>query len=295
MKVLLLDLWNYDPNRATDIQDFKSGYHIPETMNAQIRTISVAFLFCTLTCGRSAGTELVMIIEKNRVVLAADSLVTDDPLHQSMRRCKIHQSGTDNYFYAISGVTFDREIAFDADTFFLKRRRNLDGAQSLDAIGAAFLPLLQKELSLIQKETPSRYDAVVRGGNMESLFVVQTIGHHAVGYVKDFKIVNGRVVPSPARNCLGTHVLVLGERCTSMSSMKTLLPFLAKNPIQRDDDTVTRVSKIMDAAVSANPNEVGPPVAILDIEPGGPQWLEKGLCEDIRKPSKVKKAPKAKP
>jgi hypothetical protein len=249
----------------------------------------VVFLFCALACGQGSATELVMIIEKTRVILAADSLVTDDPLHQSMRRCKIRQSGTDNYFYAVSGVTFDRETAFDADRLFAGRRRNFHGAQSLDAIGAAFLPVLQKELSLIQKETPSRYDEVIRGGNMESLFVVQIIGHQAVGYAKDFKIVNGRVVPSPARNCLGTHVLVIGERCTSMSSMKTLMPFLAKNPIQKDDDTVTRVGKIMDAAVGANPNEVGPPVSILDIEPSGSQWLEKGLCEDIRKPTTVPK------
>src|SRR5580698_4120737 len=46
---------------------------------AQIKTVSALILFCALAKGRSSGTELVMVVEKNRIVLAADSLVTDDP------------------------------------------------------------------------------------------------------------------------------------------------------------------------------------------------------------------------
>lgn len=257
---------------------------------AQIKTVSALILFCALACGRSSATELVMVVEKNRIVLAADSLVTDDPEHQSMRRCKIRQSGSDNYFYAVSGITSDHEIGFDSDSLFAKRRKNLHGAASLDAIGATFLPHLQKELEVIRKEAPNRYNDFVQQGHMESLFVVDTFGNAKEGYVKDFNISNGRVVATPARSC-SNNVGPVVKRCTVSSENSRM-----KNPVSGSGDIVQSIHKIMDAAMSVRPNEVGPPVSILDIEPKGrPQWVEPGLCGDIRKPVPVKKtAPKDK-
>jgi hypothetical protein len=255
---------------------------------AQIKTVSALMLFCVLVCGRSLGTELVMVVEKNRIILAADSLVTDDPEHQSMRRCKIRQSGNDNYFYAVSGISSDHEIGFDSDSLFAKRRKNLHGAASLDAIGATFLSHLQEELEVIRKEAPNRYNDFVGQGHMESLFVVDTFGNTKEGYVKDFNISNGRVVATPAKSCINT-VGPGVKRCT-MSSEKSL----AKNPVVGPGDAVQGIHKIMDAAMKARPNDVGPPISILDIEPRGqPQWLEPGLCGEIREPIR-KTAPKDK-
>ncbi len=258
-------------------------------MNSKVRTVAALIVLSALACGRSSATELVLIIERNRVILATDGLVTDDPEHQSMRRCKIYQSGTDNFFYAVSGPTFDRKVGFDANDLFAKRRKNIPAAAALDQLGAQFLPLLQKELSLIQKESPARYSEVVQSGNLQSLFVIATFRGVREGYVKDFNIANGRVVAAPVRSCPGTHGLAAGERCILMSSMKELAPFLAKNPVQKTDDVTTTVRKIMDAAENARPNDVGPPIGILAIDRSGPQWLERGLCEDIRTPIKVKK------
>jgi hypothetical protein len=48
-------------------------------MNSYFRMLSASLLFCAVVCCRSSGTELVMVVEKNRVILAADSLVTDAP------------------------------------------------------------------------------------------------------------------------------------------------------------------------------------------------------------------------
>lgn len=258
-------------------------------MNSKFKTVAAFIVLIGLVCCRSSATELVLIMEKNRVILAADGLVTDDPEHQSMRRCKIHQSGTDNFFYAVSGPTFDRKVGFDANDLLAKRRKNLPAAAALDQLGAQFLPLLQKELSLIQKESPTRYSEMVQSGNLQSLFVIATFGGAREGYVKDFNIANGRVVATPARNCLGTRGLGAGERCILMSSMKELAPFLVKNPIQKTDDVAATVRKIMDAAENARPNDVGPPISILAIDRTGPQWLEKGLCEGVGTPLKVKK------
>jgi hypothetical protein len=251
---------------------------------AQIKTGSALILFCALAKGRSSGTELVMVVEKNRIVLAADSLVTDDPEHQSMRRCKIRQSGSDNYFYAVSGISSDHEIGFDSDSLFAKRRKNIHGAASLDAIGATFLPHLQKELEVIRKEAPNRYNEFVQQGHMEALFVVDTFGNAKEGYVKDFNISNGRVVATPARSCI-----VQGDskvrRCTISSENSRM-----KNPVSEAGDIVQSIHKIMDAAMSARPNEVGPPISILDIGPHRqPRWLEPGLCGEIREVVPIKK------
>jgi hypothetical protein len=262
-------------------------------MNTYFRMGSAALLFCIVACGQSWGTELVMVVEKNRVVLAADSLVTDDPEHQSMRRCKIHQSGNATYFYAISGVTFDRQIGFDANDLFAKRRKDLHGAESLNAIGASFLPQLQKHLDLLKKQAPNRYNSIIQSGSLESLFAIDAFRNAKEGYVKDFNIVNGRVVSVPARTCLNNPVQRL-KRCTMKSNEKGLAPVLMKNPVQDSDDIVLSIHKIMDAATSSRSNDVGPPISILAIESNGqPQWLEPGLCTNIQKPLLAKKPTKS--
>ncbi len=254
-------------------------------MNTDFRMVSAWFLFCAVLCGRSWGTELVMVVEKNRVVLAADSLVTDDPEHQSMRRCKIRQSGTDTYFYAISGVTSDRQIGFDANDLFAKRRKDLHGAESLNAIGASFLPQLQKHVDLLKKQAPNRYDSIVQSGPLESLFVIDAFGNAKQGYIKDFNIVNGRVISTPARSCSNNADQRL-RRCIMNSNDKSLAPALMKNPVQKSDDVVTGIDKIMNAATNSRPNDVGPPISILAIESNGePEWLQPGLCHDIQRPS----------
>jgi len=244
-----------------------------------------ALLFCAAACWRSSGTELVIVVEKNRVLLAADSLVTDDPEHESMRRCKIHQSGTENYFYAVSGVTSDRQVGFDANDLFAKRRRDLHGAESVNAVGASFLPLLQKHLDLLKKQAPNRYDSIVQSGSLESLFVVDAMGNTKHGYIKDFKVVNGRVVAAAARTCLNNPGQRL-KRCTMESNEKILAPALIKDLAQDPGDAVANIHKIMDAATNSRPNDVGPPISILAIESNGqPQWVEAGLCHDIQRPS----------
>lgn len=262
-------------------------------------TTCVLLLFCASICDRSSATELVMIIEKNRVILAADSLVTDDPEHQSMRRCKIRQSGNNNYFYAVSGPTFDSKIHFDANMLVERRAKNLPTANGLNKLDVIFLPELQKELALIQKESPARYNEIVQEGTMTSVFVISVHGDNREGYVKDYKVSNGRVIPTPAKTCLGSdHVIEVGERCTTMSERDALAPLLMKRPTSKTDGSVTRVHQIMDVAENRRPNEVGPPVSILALEPAGPRWLEEGLCGEIRKPTPLpikKTAPKPQP
>jgi hypothetical protein len=74
-----------------------------------IRTKAVSLLLLLrLGCGRSSATQLVLIVEKDRAILAADSLILGDH-GERVAGCKIHQSGTDNYFYAIQGIATDHK------------------------------------------------------------------------------------------------------------------------------------------------------------------------------------------
>jgi hypothetical protein len=250
------------------------------------RIISAVSLLVILASCRSFGTQLVMVIVKNRVVLAADSRVTDDSGRRLPDMCKIQQSGTDNYFYAVSGLRSDPNTGFDSDQLFAKRRKIIRGAKSLNEIGDSFVPLLQKELALIKYEAPYRYNEFVYFGNMDSLFVIDMHGKTPEGFIKDLDISSGQVVSIPARTCLGDL-----EECTLASSVKVLAPFFRNNPdLPRDkDNVVSTVNRIMQAAVNIRPTEVGPPFSILALEPTGPRWLVPGLCGEIRKSGLVKK------
>jgi hypothetical protein len=256
-------------------------------MNAEpIRKASALLLFVAFSCVWSSGTELVMVIEKHRVFLAADSLLTNDSGQEPSKQCKIHQS--DTLFYAISGLAFDLEVGFNPDKLIAKRRRNIDTAEALDGLDVSFIGSLQKVVALLKTEAPARYDQIIQGtAPIETIFVVETFGKPR-GYVKEFGVVNGKVVAAPARNCFGGHVIEEGERCESASSMATLMPFL--RPLLRTDDAVTIIHKIVEAAQSARPTEVAPPISILDLEPTGPRWSEQGLCPDIKKATAKRKA-----
>jgi hypothetical protein len=230
-----------------------------------------------------------MIIEKDRVVLAADSLVTDDSHHRQLSKCKIHQAGS--FFYAISGISVDPETGFDPDTLIAKHKKDINGKSFLDAIGGSLLGPLQKELTLIRKETPARYSKIIQSRLMESVFVIDTFENKREGYLKEFRVMNGIVTTTPARNCLGIHRIEAGERCTSILNMDTLSPFLTLEPGKKYD-IIPSIHKIMEAAERAMPKDVGAPISILDLEPGGPQWLEKGLCKEIKEiqqPARVQK------
>ena len=122
-----------------------------------------------------------------------------------------------------------------------------------------------------------------QGGTMESLYVVDLYGSVREGYVKEFRVSNGRVTTAPARSCSINPAVGL-VRCWKGIALDTLKP--SPGPT---DDVMTSIHKIMEAAENATPTEVGPPISILDIEPAGPQWLEQGLCEDIKKSTRVKR------
>jgi hypothetical protein len=253
----------------------------------RLKAVLTLMLFVVVAT-ESFATQLVLVIENNRVVLAADSLIQDDSGSNHYNDCKIHQSGTDDYFWAVTGIGHDRKAKFYPAILIAKRRKDIHGAESLNAVGTSFVPYLQKSLDLIKKEAPERYADNVKYKWMESLYVIDAFNNVREGYVIDFNIdEKGRVVATPAITCDAK----LG-RCTKVSSISALKGHrLAASPT---DSTEQNVQRIMNAAMMVRPTQVGPPISILTIEPTGARWLDKGKCGDIRHPTSAKK-PKAKP
>lgn len=254
--------------------------------------VCAGLLFLALTCDRSSSTELVMIVEKHRVLLAADSLVTDIARSFAQKRCKIHRSRT--LFYAISGVAFDSEVGLDPDTLIAQRRKNITSSAILDEATGSLTAVLQKEIALIKKDDPQHYELFTRGtAPIESIFVVETFGKTVEGYVKDFNVSpEGKVSTTTASNCMAGYSFDAVRRCASITNKDVLKPFLIGFTLT--DDVVGNIHRIMGAALSAMPKDVAPPFSILEVEEAGePRWLEQGLCPDIKAAPKkqVKAAP----
>jgi hypothetical protein len=219
----------------------------------RLKVVLTLMLF-VIVATESFATQLVLVMENGRVVLAADSLFQEDSGAQHLH-CKIHQSGTDTYFYAVSGIGQDPEAKFDPAKLIANRRRDIHGAESLNAVAASFVPYLQKSLDLIKKQVPKLYADEVKQRWMESLFVIDAFTNFPEGYYIDFNVdERGRVVLGSAKTCFPDPKL---GQCTRFSSDKALVGYL--RPALPKDSTVENVHRIMDAAVMVRRNEVGPP------------------------------------
>jgi hypothetical protein len=149
---------------------------------------------------------------------------------------------------------------------FATRRTDINGAESINQVGASFVAPLQRELSVLQKEDPAQFAKFILAGNIDSLFVIN--GHRKTmkGYIVDLDISEeGRVIAHSVAVCPNG-----AERCTMVSSKVGLVSFFRTKPnlpTSNEEEITTTVHRIMGAAMSARPNEVGPPIDILAIEP----------------------------
>jgi hypothetical protein len=241
------------------------------------KTSAILLFICLLFPATSMATEVIMIISRNLVVLAADSL--------QVRRggkvetvCKIHQTG--HFWWVAGGIASDEDTGFDVTEFFTAvAKEGLDTSHTLDAIGCRIKGSLQKELPVLKQQQPDFYKKVIdTGEGPVVIFAARIAGNQFEAFMKGFKLINGKIVPQPSSTCPPNE-----PQCVLGAKIPEVDRYIASHPDIWTTDTIENViDHLMNIAMAAEPKEVGPPVSILFILKNGPKWIRQNNCEAIK-------------
>ena len=238
------------------------------------------------------ATQIIVIIHGNgrSVILAADSVVTDDLGEPSSKECKIKQSG--GIFWAMDGLASDDKFGnFSAASFVEKAtKKNIPINQMLDEIGLMLVPSLNTEIRITKKHEPKLYALMRDRGVMLTLFFVRDSAIGIEAYSKAFRMVNEKVVTSAATTCPD-----MGAGCLILSNQDFMLPYLNAHPEVFALDAISAVDRLMDVAIQSDPTHIGKPISVLMISPGDTRWLRQNDCQNVRASSNMTESDKNQP
>jgi hypothetical protein len=248
------------------------------------RVVGVAIVALSLAMSFPVGgTQVVAIRGIGWAVLAADSVITSPGALPSLQ-CKVHQSG--EVFWTNSGLDRDRATGFDIARFFSDTA--VQGGTlvtMLERIGETLLKPLQLELPRMRAESSYYFTKFLQGKvPILSIFAARSDGNSVELYVKEFKVVDGRIITSPPRTCEPPSPEKGLDRCMALTLPPELDQYIANHQDIYSDAPANAVDRLMGIAQVANPVEVGPPYSILEVRPDGARWLRQNDCEDIHSP-----------
>lgn len=237
------------------------------------------FLFAVL--GRNAhATTIVVARTMNEIVIGADSKVTDTFGNDlNKRACKILQIG--NLVLAFEGFTVDRRTGFDVQQIAkqsLQSRGAATAAEKVSVLTGVLLSKLFDELPSVQKHEREAYHIKFSGGRIFLSIVIAGFERgRPLVFVRNFRAVQ----IGPER----IGVTVLPDDCLNNCQGETVTRFLGEIAAIEGlpEDTpgfwqrglVPGVQSLLETAIAARSEYVGPPIDILRIDKSGARWIQR--------------------
>lgn len=222
----------------------------------------------------SFATEVVMVVNKDRVVIGADSKIVVNE-KKSFNRCKIRQ--TENSFWAGIGPDFDTEIGFSIDDVFAKfKKRHFGAVHLLDSVGVPMRSLLQKELPQLKKNSPVMYSRMVQNKFILILYCISNQDGMLTAADKGFSLVDVKVIIRPTINIIPDDVSDYDLRHE---------PYIKSHSyLWVGDDDLVRfgIDQLLQMGTDEDPVDVGPPFSILVLRISGAKWLRQNDCRDVQ-------------
>lgn len=229
------------------------------------------------------GTEIVVIVKRDRVILASDSVQSGSDGSHNLA-CKIHQNG--HYFWAAGGNVKDTGTGFNIEKFFTSKNANMGVREALDSLDTSLTPVLQGRIPRLKQTDDEFYRKMVREGIALSIFAVGSSGPEVVGLSKDFLFIKGRVVPIPAKTCSPIQCLITVNG-------NDVAEYITANQYLWGKGISDLVEALMTHARTVDPQGIGPPYAILEVDTNGAYWINRTSCAEVTRPGEPE--PKAKP
>jgi len=238
-------------------------------------------VFVLLGCEIAHGTQIITVVTRDRVVLAADSLSTRSE-NSSFTNCKIHH--TAQFYWADAGLDSDTTTGYSVERLFQQGIAE-DAPRTLDRVGSLVIPALEKELPILKKQRPDFYEGVMKGGAILDLTAVRLSDNGIEAYEKAFYFV--RTQELGRKHITGdrptTCSLAPGQQaCMLVTNQPQIVAYVGSHPDIWNGDIIGAIDRLMQVAQHANPQNIGPPISILAITRQGPRWLRQNNCPDIR-------------
>jgi hypothetical protein len=235
-----------------------------------------------------AQTSIVILMDDNHIVVAADSKQSSSPAPF----CKIHQSG--KIFWAIAGLAHTSS-GYDPGQMAnpaIREGRTVAGALAYFRKMAP--PILGKELALDRKAAPELYKQYRAGIGLEIAFFAMENGAPALAFINyktedrpdgSVSVVedeNGVYPPCPKDSSYACGRL-LGVRDAARD-------YLNSHKGDWWKDLSGYAKKMVEVEIKDSPEWVGPPISVLRIGTGenGAFWIDRNNCPEIKKPAQTK-------
>lgn len=234
-------------------------------------------------CSACRATLILTACSGEGIVIAADGLLLkpggDPPF---ITGCKITE-GTDDCFFAVSGVQDIHSIHYDLVPMSINACRERGSiADRAGAFEKAALPEVRRAwqhikahepitYSLMRRSGPARVTVVFAGDHPFTVAIVQYTENSSGNMDIDNQVVDiGSLVSNPAY-----------ERIGASDNVET---YHRQHPeIDKLDDVGFLRSMLLGTIqLETEPKRMGPPIAILRIDDKGARWIDKGACGEIK-------------
>ncbi len=234
-------------------------------------------------CLPTPCTEVAMIVWKNHVVMAADSLWRTPTGY--VTKCKISHFG--RFFWVGLGTAGNPSIRFDLNDIVIRSaRKNLGTRETLEDAASALTGPLSKTFFMVKKRAESGsipdardYRELVKAGEILTLHLVGQ-EFSSLSFFKITFMINGQQIrKGPIVGCDFVEI-----QCVVIGGSPEAEAYLHSLHSDRSAHIVEDIDAMMQLGMRAQPDKIGPPVSILDIWPDHATWVRQNDCQDVKQP-----------
>ncbi len=235
-------------------------------------------------------TTVVAIRREGKIVLAADSKRIQGKGFgvEAVKVCKVQRSG--NILFAFAGITNDGLSGFSTSKIALKGKAKTIQLRAAEFVETAKGPLLRAAQRAHREASEAEYRQYFGLNNttiLEAIFVSMENHAAAYQYIQFKKVedalgnpiqIDTEIQSCPGNSCGKTQLVPMGYRDEATAKYGGMIA-QGWGP----DDDVPFARRWVEAEISAQPDEVGPPVAIVVMDDAGVHWIDKGECGENEK------------
>ncbi len=251
-----------------------------------LQTIIALLVIQIALCSSAlANTSIIVVRTPDVVYLGADSkTITGGQPVTDRKTCKIHQA--DELFFAVAGFAGDQRRGFNVPEIVARAAKNgFTIREMVRRSEEAIVEQLTGELVRLKNEAPETYEKVVKGSGGTALALA------FAGYEDGATLViisqfatrneNPHSVFIKRDSCPGN--CPFGVKTFFLGSYQAIARYIAGKTGEGDMEPIEAIRYLIELEMKENPQGVGGPVDILQIDRQGPKWIQKkDECPEMR-------------
>jgi len=221
----------------------------------------------------SDATTLVAVWSPQQLLIGADSNVITSIPNVIGQGCKISQDGAT--FYAFSGLVEDKTVDYNAENL---AHDAVQGPGDLSTHLRHFLELahdpLAKALEAVRRDSPKQYEYLEQNHPaLQAIFAgvesqTPVLGVAAFSLGPDGSLIYYTKIVARGDDGLGTRIIYAGQQ-------HEIRDYLSRHHDWPSADGAALVRTLIQREIDASRGEVGGPIDIVSIGPGGARWIQK--------------------